>query len=144
MMVVREAQQPPPYIPATLSLHPSSPLLALLLHSSCTPLVHSPIPLYIAGPEGPIFSSFSPSGPARSVCSLCIASRLLLLLLALFLLFLLLRPLSPFSLPPIPRFSLCPSGYASPRPEVRSFFPPAPSRSSPLQVSPVAPFVFVE
>lgn len=78
-----EVRQPPVYIPAISSFHPSSPLLRALPHS------------LLRCPEGPISSSFSPSGPSRSVCSLCTASRLLLLLLALLFLFLLLRPPPP-------------------------------------------------
>lgn len=99
-----EVRQPPVYIPAISSFHPSSPLLRALPHS------------LLRCPEGPISSSFSPSGPSRSVCSLCTASRLLLLLLALLFLFLLLRP------PP-------PSSFA---PSIASLFVPPPTLGSSL------------
>lgn len=93
-----KVRQPPAYIPAISSFHPSSPLLRALPHS----LLHRP--------EGPISSSFSPSGPSRSLCSLCTASRLLLLLLALLFLFLLLRVLllllPPSLRPPLLSLSL--------------------------------------
>lgn len=125
------------------ALHPCHLLPPSILASpSCT------LPFYI-GPEGPIFSSFSPSGPSRSLCSLCTASRLLLLLLSLLLLFLLLHLLPP-PLSPSRRFLSLLSlslrlRFSSSRDSFLFFlslsFVPLPP---PFQVSPVAPFVFVE